>query len=351
MSKKNYIIPIFVPHNGCPFDCVFCNQKKITGIDTALTGDQIEKQIMEYSQSIGEKQDKHIEIAFFGGSFTGIDNEKQKEFLKIASKWYESGYVDDIRLSTRPDYINEGILLNLKRYNVTIIELGVQSLDDEVLRKSNRGHLASDVRRASDLIKRMGFKLGLQMMIGLPGDNFDKAMDTAKKIISYSPDFVRIYPTLVIRGTKLEQLFLEDKYKALSLDNAVSICRELYRLFYDNDIPIIRIGLQPTDNIMEGKDVVAGPFHPAFRQLVESQIFKESIDKAIASYEKKVEKIEFILNPKSISNLVGLRKCNLNFFKSKYNVSTIKITKALDQSKKVIKVKINDEMFKVIKIY
>lgn len=351
MSKKNYIIPIFVPHHGCPFDCVFCNQKKITGIDTVLTGDQIENQIIEYAKSIGEKQDKHIEIAFFGGSFTGIDKEKQVEFLKIASKWYESGYVDDIRLSTRPDYINKDILQNLKQHNVTIIELGVQSLDDEVLRKSCRGHVAHDVVRASDLIKQMGFKLGLQMMVGLPEDNSHKAMDTAKKIISYKPDFVRIYPTLVIRGTMLEELFLKGEYKPLSVDEAVSICKELYKLFYENKIPIIRIGLQPTDNIMEGKDVVEGPFHPAFRQLVESSIFREAIDKDLSSYEDEINNIEFILNSKSISNLVGLRKCNLNFFKSKYSVSTIKITKVLDQSKEVVKIKINDEMFKEIKMY
>jgi len=343
LSKKNFIIPVFVPHHGCPFDCIFCNQKKITGLDTALTGEQIENQIRDYIKSIGEKLDKHIEIAFFGGSFTGIDTKKQIEFLEIANKWYESGHVDDIRLSTRPDYIDEDILAYLKKYNVSIIELGVQSLDDEVLTRSYRGHTSHDVLVASKLIRKMGFKLGLQMMVGLPEDNLEKALNTAKKIVSYKPDFVRIYPTLVIKGTKLEELFLQGAYRPLELNKAVEVCKELYKLFYRNNIPIIRIGLQPTDNIMEGKDVVAGPFHPAFRQLVEAEIFKESIDEVIASYRDKINNLEFVANPSSISNLVGIRKSNMNYLKSKYNVCDIKIIKDSNLAKNEVKIGINNK--------
>lgn len=343
MSKKNYIIPVFVPHHGCPFDCIFCNQKKITGLGTVLTGEQIEDQIKDYAESIGEKRDKHIEIAFFGGSFTGIDTNKQEEFLRIANKWYQSGYIDDIRLSTRPDYINKDILSYLKEYNVSIIELGVQSLDEDILRKSYRGHSIEDVSKASELIKKMGFKLGLQMMVGLPGDNCEKSIITAKKIISHEPDFVRIYPTLVIRGTMLEQLLLEGKYEPLGLDKAVAICKELYKLFYKNKIPIIRIGLQPTENIMYGSDVVAGPFHPSFRQLVECEIYREEIDEAISLYDGKITKIEFILNPKSISNLVGMKKSNIYFFKSKHDINNIKITEDVNLPKKQLIIHINDK--------
>ncbi len=332
-----------MPHHGCPFDCIFCNQKKITGLDTVLTGNQIENQIMEYAESIGEKKDKHIEIAFFGGSFTGIDTDKQKEFLAIANKWYQSGYIDDIRLSTRPDYINEDILSYLKDYNVSIIELGVQSLDNEVLRKSYRGHSIDDVLKASKLIREMGFKLGLQMMIGLPGDDYKKSMITAKKIISYKPDFVRIYPTLVIRGTRLEELLLEGIYTPLELDEAVATCKELYKLFYKNKVPIIRIGLQPTENIMSGKDVVAGPFHPSFRQLVECEIYKEAIDEVLSPYNDKIEKLEFVLSPKSISNLVGMKKSNINFFRNKHAISNIKITKDSNLPKKQLKINVNDD--------
>lgn len=351
MSKRNYIIPIFVPHHGCPFDCVFCNQKKITGIDTVLTGVQIKKQIESYIEAIGEKHNKHIEIAFFGGSFTGIDIEKQKEFLEIANKWREAGYVDDIRLSTRPDYINKEILSNLKENGVSIIELGVQSLNDEVLRKSSRGHSSDDVVIASKLIRKMGFKLGLQMMIGLPGDSPQKVIYTAKKIISYCPDFVRIYPTLVVRGTELQNMYLQGEYIPLDIDKAVSICKELYKLFYKNNIPIIRIGLQPTDNIMEGKDVIAGPFHPAFRQLVESEVFRDRIVDSLNSYRDKINKLEFILNPKSISNLVGIKKKNIIYFKLTYDIDNIKITKDSSILKNEIKIKINDEEISYCKIY
>lgn len=343
LSKKNFIIPVFVPHSGCPFDCIFCNQKKITGVDTVLTGEQIEDQIKDYVNSIGEKLDKHIEIAFFGGSFTGIDKEKQIEFLKIANKWYKSGYIDDIRLSTRPDYINEDILLYLKKFNVSIIELGVQSLDDEVLKSSYRGHLSHDVLTASNLIKKMDFKLGLQMMVGLPGDNFEKTMNTAKRIISYKPDFVRIYPTLVIRGTKLEELFLKGVYKPLELEQALTVCKELYKLFYRNNTPIIRIGLQPTDNIMEGKDVVAGPFHPAFRQLVESKIFIESVDEEISVYQDKICKLEFTINPSSVSNLVGIKKSNTSYLKEKYNIRDIRIAKDSNLTKNEVIIRINNK--------
>lgn len=344
MSKKNYIIPVFVPHSGCPFDCIFCNQKKITGLDTVLTAEQIQRQIREYAESIGEKMDKHIEIAFFGGSFTGIHKQKQIEFLEIASKWFEVGYVDDIRLSTRPDYINPDILDYLKKYNVSIIELGVQSLDDDVLRKSFRGHSAHSVLEASKLIKEMDFKLGLQMMVGLPGDDLEKATNTAKKIISYEPDFVRIYPTLVIRGTKLEELFLKGDYKPLDLKTAVSICKELYKLFIESNTPIIRIGLQPTENIMEGRDVIAGPFHPAFRQLVVSEIFKEAIDESLSSYGEKVSKIELYVNPRAVSNVVGMKRSNTEFFKSKYDACEIRIYKDPSLQKNEVKIQLNDNV-------
>ncbi len=344
MSKKNYIIPIFVPHSGCPFDCIFCNQKKITGLDTSLTAKQVEDQIKDYGESIGEKKDRHIEIAFFGGSFTGIDREKQIEFLEIASSWYKNGYVDDIRLSTRPDYINTEILTYLKKYNVTIIELGVQSLDEEVLEKSFRGHSSKSVLEASKLIKEMGFKLGLQMMLGLPGDSFDKSIDTAKKIISYNPDFVRIYPTLVIGGTKLEELLLKGEYAPLDIDGAVLICKELYKLFSKNSIPIIRIGLQPTENIMEGKAVVAGPFHPAFRQLVVSEIYKESIDDILSSYGEKIDKVIFHVNPKSVSNLVGMKKNNFDYFRKKYSIHKMVIVKDFSLKKNQVRLQLNDKI-------
>ncbi|MDK2919301.1 MAG: hypothetical protein PWQ37_2034 [Candidatus Petromonas sp.] len=344
LTKKHYIIPIFVPHEGCPFDCVFCNQRKITGVETGLTGREVDEQIANYLKTIQYTKNNKVEIAFFGGSFTGISVEKQNEFLSIANKWYKKGIIDGIRLSTRPDYINKEILLNLKKYNVSIIELGVQSLDDEVLKKSCRGHLSIDVHRASSLIKDMGFKLGLQMMVGLPGDDLEKTINTARKIISFNPSFVRIYPTLVIKGTKLEELYLNGDYDPLSLSDAVEICKDLYKLFYQNDIDIIRIGLQPTDNIMEGRSVVAGPFHPAFRQLVESAIYKDSISIVLSQNTNKIDDIKFIVNPQNISPLVGDKKSNINYFKNKFNISRIKTLGDPNVAKDDVQIMINNEI-------
>ncbi|RKD27813.1 hypothetical protein SAMN02745883_00184 [Caminicella sporogenes DSM 14501] len=342
MSKKHYIIPIFVPHEGCPFDCVFCNQRKITGVDTTISYRDVENIIENHIRTIGVSYDKHIEVAFFGGSFTGINIEKQRELLSAADKWYKRGVIKDIRLSTRPDYIDEKILENLKKFNVSIIELGVQSLDNDVLKQSFRGHSAEDVIAASKLIKKFDFKLGLQMMIGLPGDNIQKSVKTANRIVSCNPNFVRIYPTLVIKGTNLEKMYLKGIYNPLTLNEAVEICKELYKIFSKNNIKVIRMGLQPTDNIMEGKDVVAGPFHPSFRQLVISSLIRDKIVDVLSKYEKKVRELIFIVNSKNISFVVGNKKENINYIKEKFNIGSIKIKEDNSILKDIIKLSLNN---------
>ena len=213
MGKRHFIIPIFIPHKGCPFDCVFCNQKRITGLQKDVTADEVEEHIIKYMDTIPEHIEKHIEIAFYGGSFTGIELNIQKELLSVAYGWKKCGVVKDIRISTRPDYINSFILQHLKEYGVSIIELGVQSMSDYVLEKSGRGHSAQDVFMASKLIKKWDIKLGLQMMLGLPGDSVDQALKTADDLISLNPDFVRIYPTLVIKDTFLENEYYKGRFK------------------------------------------------------------------------------------------------------------------------------------------
>ncbi|QXM05892.1 elongator complex protein 3 [Crassaminicella indica] len=327
MGKKHYIIPVFVPHKGCPFDCVFCNQKKITGLTEDITPQEVDVQIQEYLNTINNLNQKHVEIAFFGGSFTGIEIEKQEKLLQIASKWKKTGMIKDIRLSTRPDYIKESILERLVTYGVSIIELGVQSMNDEVLIKSGRGHTAEDVVNAVKIIKQFPVKLGLQMMIGLPGDNKRKINDTADKLIDLSPDFVRIYPTLVVRDTYLEKMYLQGKYRALSLEDAISICKNLLLKFLKAEIPVIRVGLQPTENILLGREVIAGPFHPSFRQLVEAEIFKEMLDYLFLKENIKSLWIEMQVMDRYISSLVGQKKANVNFIKNKYDIKKIKIMK------------------------
>jgi radical SAM enzyme (TIGR01210 family) len=271
MNRKHYIIPIFVPHKGCPHDCIFCNQKKITGNEKDITSYDVSSTIDDYLTTI-DKINSFIEVSFFGGSFTGIPIKKQSELLGAAKNALDDKKINAIRLSTRPDYIDRDILENLKKYNVGIIEIGVQSLDEEVLKISERGHSPEDVYKASKLIREFGFKLGLQMMVGLPCDNIYKDIYTAEKIIDMKPDFVRIYPTLTIKDTYMEQMYRDGIYQPPSIDETVQICKKLYIMFTKSNIRIIRMGLQATDNINIGKDIIAGPFHPAFGEMVESAV-------------------------------------------------------------------------------
>lgn len=314
---KHYNIPIFVPHRGCPNDCVFCNQKKITGLDTDITVADIEKTIEEYLKTL-PKNDRIIEIAFFGGSFTGIDYDVQGQFLSIAQKYIKSGDVNGIRLSTRPDYIDDKILTQLKKFGVTTIELGVQSLDKDVLQKANRGHSEKAVYDAVKLIKKYGFSLGLQMMTGLPGDNYAKSIKTAKKIIKQKPDFVRIYPTLVLKDTRLATMYESGTYKPQTLDDAVSLCKKLVLLFEKKDIPVIRVALQTTDEISPGGSIVGGPFHTQFRELVESEIYFDKFYKKLK--HKKNKSAVISVNPKELSKAIGIKKSNIKKFKEEYNI-------------------------------
>lgn len=324
MSKKHHIIPIFVPHRGCPHGCVFCNQKKITGLGTDVTKDQVKDTIESYLKTI-PSSNEILEIAFFGGSFTGIKKEIQRELLSVAKDYKDRGLVENIRLSTRPDYISEDILTLLKENGVNIIELGVQSLDEEVLEKSYRGHTAKEVYKAVELIKGFGFKLGLQMMVGLPKDTKDRAISTATKIAKLKPDFVRIYPTLVIKDTYLEKMYLDGEYFPLSLDNTVDICCDILMIFNYKDIPVIRLGLQPTDNVSLEEDVVAGPFHPSVRQLVESKVYQKILEMFFDRNNIEKKEIVFRVNNKEISNFVGQKARNKEFLKKNYGFGKIKI--------------------------
>lgn len=317
-------IPIFIPHKGCPYDCIFCNQKKISGQSEEVTESSIRAVIESHLNTI--KEEASIEIAFFGGSFTGIDREEQIKFLKIANDYIEKGPVRSIRISTRPDYINDDILSYLKRYKVSIIELGVQSLDKEVLEKSNRGHSVEDVLKASKMIKDKGFVLGIQTMIGLPGDDFEKAIDTAKKVVELAPDIIRIYPTLVIRGTYLEKIYNMGQYTPLSVENTVDLCAILLDLYESNKINVIRVGLQPTDSICDGGDVIAGPFHPSIRQLVDAKRALKDIEGIIIKDNLTEKKSLIILaDKKDVSVIIGQKKSNIRYLKEKYGYKEIKV--------------------------
>ena len=318
MSKKEYIIPIFIPFLGCPHDCAFCNQVKITNYKDNINKENTIRQINQYL-SYFPKNDNPKEIAFFGGSFTGLDEKVMISYLEIALNYKKKGIIDRIRLSTRPDYINNSILDILKKYEVDVIELGIQSLDNEILNANERGHSKEDSIMASKLIKDYGFKLGHQIMTGLYKDSFDKSIETGLESIKMNPDMVRIYPTLVIKDTKLEKLYKEGLYKPLSLDEAIEISSRLYMIYSYKKIPVIRIGLQPTENINEKKDVVAGPFHPSIRQLVETNIHKIYLEELINKYRLK-NKIKIHISNREISIIAGNKKANKNYFYKKYGL-------------------------------
>lgn len=324
--KKQYIIPIFVPHLGCPNDCIFCNQKSISGQQKMITKEDVKKTIEFYLENIRDKQAKK-EVAFFGGSFTGVEKEKQEELLKTAYEYIKSGEINSIRVSTRPDYIDKQRLKLLKKYKVETIELGVQSANDYILKRSNRGHNFEDVKRASRLIRWNGFKLGHQMMIGLPESTRIDEINTAKELIKLKPKMVRIYPVLVIKNTKLEKEYLEEKYTPLTVVQAVEISKELVKMFNKKGIEIIRIGLQNTDTITdpdeEGSEVVAGPYHPAFRQLVESGLWYDAIVEKIKKLNVKVKKVQVTVNPQDANNVIGHKKENLEKLKEMYTLDLI----------------------------
>lgn len=323
--KKQYIIPIFVPHLGCPNDCVFCNQKSISGQTKQVTKEDVKKIIEDHLKYV--KENSIVEVAFFGGSFTAIEEEKQIELLSTAYEYVKEKKVQSIRISTRPDYINKEILKRLKKYKVKTIELGVQSANDYILKKAGRGHTFEDVKKASKLIRFYGFKLGHQMMVGLPESTTLDEINTAKQLIKLKPKMIRIYPVLVIKGTKLEKDYNEGNYKALTVTQAVEICKELVKMFTKKKIDVIRIGLQPTDTISdptnENSEVVAGPFHPAFRQLVESGMWYDVIVDKIKKLNAKVKEVEVIVNPQDVNNVVGQRRENISNLKNVYDVDLI----------------------------
>lgn len=323
--KKQYIIPIFVPHLGCPNDCIFCNQKSISGQKKNMTKEEAKNIIENYLKNIEE--DAQVEIAFYGGSFTAIDEKVQEELLQVAYEYVKEGRVESIRISTRPDYINKQILKRLKKYKVKTIELGVQSANDYILKRANRGHTFEDVKKASKLIRWNGFVLGHQMMVGLPESTRIDEINTAKALIKLKPKMVRIYPVLVVKDTKLEEEYKNGAYEPLPLVQAVEVCKELVRMFYDKKIDIIRVGLQNTEEITnpDRKDsqVVAGPYHPAFRQLVESSMWYDAIVEKIKKLNVKVKEVEVTVNQIDSNNVIGHKKENILKLKDVYDVDLI----------------------------
>ena len=315
--KTHAIIPIFIPHAGCPHDCVFCNQKAITARTEIPTVDDAEDTILRHLATIRKNPDiRTVEIAFYGGSFTAIPLEQQASWLALAQKYKQEGLVDKIHLSTRPDCITQPVLEQLAAYGADIIELGVQSFDGEVLRRAARGHDAAVVFRAAEMIRQYGFQLGIQLMTGLPGDSYEKCIQSAEQTIRVAPEIARIYPTVIIRDTALFHMYEAGQYQPPDLMETVRTVKDMYRKLTGAGIQVIRVGLKSTDLIRNGDGTVVGGYHPAFRQLVESEIAREDLQAQLAG-ETEGE-VRFRAHPASFSNMIGHRKKNRIYFKEHY---------------------------------
>ena len=308
--KKHAIIPIFISHRGCPNDCVFCNQKKITSREGDVTVEDVRNTIDQWLTTLQDVET--VEVSFFGGSFTGIPMDQQTAFLKVAKEYKDAGKVDLIHLSTRPDYIDKAILDNLRAYSVDVIELGVQSFSDEVLLASGRGHDAACVYRACDLIRSYGFTLGIQLMIGLPGDSMETCRYSALETVKIGPEIARLYPTVTISGTELYSMMERGEYAPLSLEEAVSRTRVMYEILEDAGINIIRVGLKASE-VMENEI----GFHPAFRQLVESEIARLRIGAQLDLMDAPASVLVYA-NSHSFGNIYGHRGINREYFQKKY---------------------------------
>lgn len=327
MSARRRIIPVFVPHLGCPNDCVFCNQRRISGKSEPATAKTVKDAISAAGAAEGDCSG--WELAFYGGSFTAIDESYRTELLDAAQDFVKRGGV--LRLSTRPDCISERVLNQLKSAGVRTIELGCQSMDDEVLRKSGRGHTAEDTVNAAELIKKHGFDLVLQMMTGLPGDSFEKSMYTANKLAELKPVGVRIYPTVIIRDTPLCDLWKAGKYKEHTAEEAAEWCSEILPVFKNADIPVIRLGLNPTDEL-SGGDAIAGAYHPALGELVYSRMFLKKA-RALLSDIKKVKTVVIGTAVSDVSKMTGNKKSNVFALKQEFDIEEIKIQGISDISK------------------
>ena len=308
MSLKHSNISIFVPHIGCPNKCSFCNQRYITGAFKAPTVRDVALAVKN-AQTNPYYDPKTTEIAYFGGSFTAINRNYMLRLLRVAHRFVKSGVVSGIRISTRPDAIDDEILSLLKEFSVTAIELGAQSLNDRVLRLNNRGHKVSDVVKAAKKIREHGFELGLQIMTGLYADSDASALRTAEKVIEIKPDTVRIYPTIVLKDTDLEALYLDNIYKPQTLDSAVSLASKLYKMFTDNGIRVIRLGLHS----IEKEAYIAGPWHPAFSELCQSQIMLNEVLSRITDNGKYI----IFVGKSDVSKMIGQKRSNILHLESK----------------------------------
>ncbi len=324
-TRRPLIIPVFIPHAGCPHQCAFCNQTTITGTEPSIPTprdiDQLIHRFLEY----GRAHRSTVQLAFYGGNFLGLPKAQIISLLEHAARSVASGTIGGIRFSTRPDTIALEQLSIIDDYPVQTVELGVQSMDDRVLTLSRRGHSAKDTVNAVALLKNRDYEIGLQMMVGLPGEDEDSCLSSGQIIAGLSPDFLRIYPTVVLKGSLLERWYRKGAYEPLPLEEAIRRATKLYKIFEDKNIPVIRIGLQSSNGLEKKDSILAGPYHPSFGELVYSEVFYERASTLIQAFKPTLGTICLKVHPKSVSKLKGQKNNNINKLKEVYQLRSIQV--------------------------
>jgi histone acetyltransferase (RNA polymerase elongator complex component) len=323
-SDKPLIIPIFLPHAGCPHRCVFCDQSSITGVHSTQSQKEVCNQIEAFLRFKTARRNR-IQIAFFGGNFLGMSADEIKRLMAMAAEYVRAGRVNSIRFSTRPDTIDQQRLNLIKNFPVATIELGVQSMDERVLSTAKRGHSALETEKAIGRLKELNYEIGVQLMVGLPEDTPERSIASAQRIARLKPDFIRIYPTLVLAGSPLAAWYRKGDYVPLSMEKAVSHTKKLYLLFKNENIPVIRMGLQATVDLENGSTILAGPYHPAFGHLVYSEVFLDMAITELESSNSTGQSITLHVHPRSVSKMSGLKNRNIETLRENFNLQSVEI--------------------------
>ena len=317
MTPRRRILPIFVPHAGCPNDCVFCNQKRISGSLLPASAETVRAAVSAIAPGSG------YELAFYGGSFTAMPEAEQEELLAATVPARKSGAVATLRVSTRPDAVTEEKLARLRRYGVETVELGAQSMCDEVLRRSGRGHTSLDTVKAAKLVKDAGFTLILQMMTGLPGSDDTRDIASARAIAALLPDGVRVYPTVILRNTPLYDLWQAGEYREHTVGDAVRVCARILSIFDDAEIPVIRIGLNPSDELSAG-GAAGGAYHPALGELVRARLWRDRAEALLSGIEPGADAV-LAVSPNRVSVMTGQHRCNLLYLQERFSLRSVRV--------------------------
>ena len=338
MSARESILPVFVPHLGCPHACVFCNQRRISGAQSPAKPEDV-KNLTAQSAAFLPQGGKR-QLAFYGGSFTAIPEKEQEALLSAAKEALDRGEIDAIRLSTRPDAIDDAVLSRLRRYGVGTVELGAQSMDDGVLRQSGRGHTAADVERASALVRAAGFELILQMMTGLPGSDDEKDVETARRLIALKPDGVRVYPTVIVKDTPLYDMWRSGAYREHTVEDAVRVCAVIVPLFEAAGIPIIRLGLNPTGELSGGA-AVAGAYHPALGELVKSRVLLNKA-RALLQTAAPGSRVTITVGRGKTSQMTGQKRENLRRLTEEFRLAGLRVRENPAENGEILAVSVEE---------